>query len=277
LEKLNDVNFYQPTSDLEAHREHISSEFKAIPPRTINEAVERVAELTGIRRSPTQLRRFLKGLGLKRLKVGQIPAKADADQQEAFLEAELEPRLEEARQGKRHLFFADGVHFVFQAFLGFLWCFKRVFIPAPTGRQRLSVLGVLHAITHQVLNVVTEDYINANTVIALLDKLKAAYGDLPITVVLDNARYQHCQAVLQFAAQLGIELLFLPPYSPNLNLIERLWKFVKKTCLYSRCYETFGAFKESILACLNETQGKHKAKLATLLTLNFQIVRSETL
>ena len=72
------------------------------------------------------------------------------------------------------------------------------------------------------------------------------------------------------AAQLGLELLFLPPYSPNLNLIERLWKFVKKQCLYSKYYGKFDPFKQAITDCLAATSTKHKAELKTLLTLKFQ-------
>jgi len=83
--------------------------------------------------------------------------------------------------------------------------------------------------------------------------------------------------IIELAAQLGIELLFLPPYSPNLNLIERLWKFVKKECLYSKYDETFALFKQAILDCLAETQGKHRQKLASLLTLKFQTFENETL
>jgi len=276
LEKLKEVYRHRSTSELEEHREALEAEFRERPPQTINEAIDRIKKLTGLRRSPTQVRQFLKSLGMKRLKVGSIPAKAKGEKQAQFLEEKLEPRLEEARQGKRHVFFLDGAHFVWSAFLGFLWCFTRVFVPAPSGRQRLSVLGALHALTHEVVLVVTEDYINAETVKALLRRLKASFGDLPITIVLDNARYQHCQAVLTGAAEVGIELLFLPSYSPNLNLIERLWKFVKKECLYSKYYETFAAFKSAILECLRETQGKHKDKLATLLTLNFQVLENET-
>ena len=67
---------------------------------------------------------------------------------------------------------------------------------------------------------------------------------IPITLVLDNARYQKCKVVQDFANSLGIELLYLPPYSPNLNLIERLWKFVKKKCLYAKYYEEFAQFFE---------------------------------
>ena len=82
---------------------------------------------------------------------------------------------------------------------------------------------------------------------------------------------------MDLAAELNIELLFLPPYSPNLNLIERLWKFVKKECLYSEYYETFDAFQQAIQTCLAETQGEHKQKLASLLTLKFQTFENVTL
>ncbi len=93
---------------------------------------------------------------------------------------------------------------------------------------------------------------------------------IPITIVLDNARYQRCKLVMEKAAELGIELLFLPPYSPNLNLIERLWKFVKKEVLYSKYYDKFENFKEAITNCLEQTETKHKKALDSLLTLKFQ-------
>ncbi|OQX20911.1 MAG: transposase [Candidatus Altiarchaeales archaeon A3] len=67
-----------------------------------------------------------------------------------------------------------------------------------------------------------------------------------------------------------MELLYLPPYSPNLNLIERLWKFVKKKCLYSKYYPEFGSFKKAITNCLEQTDTTYKEELDSLLTLRFQ-------
>lgn len=125
IEALKALNFCQPVSDLQAYRELLREEFEAHPAKTINEAVKQVETLTGLRRSPTQVRQFLQGLGLKRLKVGQIPAQADPDEQEAFVEEKLQPRLAEAQRGQRHLFFVDAAHFVMQPFLGFLWCLVR--------------------------------------------------------------------------------------------------------------------------------------------------------
>ena len=99
----------------------------------------------------------------------------------------------------------------------------------------------------------------------------------PITLILDNARYQRCQLVMALADELNIELLFLPPYSPNLNLIERLWKLVKKECLYSRYYENFSLFTHAITQCLENRDDSHQEKLNTLLTLRFQLFTQEQL
>ncbi len=92
----------------------------------------------------------------------------------------------------------------------------------------------------------------------------------PITMVMDNARYQHCAMVKALAKKLKIELLFLPGYSPNLNLIERVWKFVKAEVLASRYLPTFDEFQQAIDDCLTNLHEKHKHKMDTLLSLNFQ-------
>ena len=132
----------------------------------------------------------------------------------------------------------------------------------------------MHAITHQLITVTNDSYINATCVCELLEKIAALGLQTPITLVMDNARYQRCRLVLERATQLGIEVLFLPPYSPNLNLIERLWRFVRKECLYSHYYEHFDLFKQAITDCLAQTTGRHQAALNRLLTLEFQTFES---
>ena len=118
-----------------------------------------------------------------------------------------------------------------------------------------------------------DTYINQSVFCEFLDKIAAAYGDAgrPITLVLDNARYQKCQSVADRVAELEIELLYLPPYSPNLNLIERLWRFVKKEVLYSTHYEKFEIFKNSIDTCIAELSSRFKDKMRTLMTMEFQL------
>ena len=202
-----------------------------------------------------------------------LPAKADPEKQKEYLEQELQPRSDEAQAGKRVVLFMDAAHFVLAAFLGYLWSVTRIFIPAPSGRQRFNVLGALNAITHEMVTFTNDSYINAQSVCALLEKITKLYVGLPITIFLDNARYQRCALVMEKAKSLNIELCFLPAYSPNLNLIERTWKFVKKKCLYSHYYEKFPAFQEAISKCLDETMSTHKSELDSLLTLRFQLFK----
>ena len=91
------------------------------------------------------------------------------------------------------------------------------------------MLGAVNALTLELITVTNDSYINAGSVNELLKKIDALKLKTPVTLVLDNARYQRCEAVTKYAESLKIELMFLPSYSPNLNLIELLWKFVKKS------------------------------------------------
>ena len=270
IEKLKEVNGYRPTSELAEHRETLEAYFRQHPPATVKEAAAKIKALTGIERKETQVRAFLNSIGMKCRKVGMLPAKADPDEQAEFKTDKLEPRLAEAQAGQRAVFFVDAAHFVLAPFLGFLWCFERLFIKAPAGRQRFNVLGALNALTHELISVTNDTYINADSVCQLLLKLAELNLGVPITLILDNARYQKCPLVLETAQKLNIELLFLPAYSPNLNLIERLWKFVKKQCLYSIYYPDFASFKAAIVDCLSQTHTEYKSDLDSLLTLNFQ-------
>ena len=270
IEKLKELNFYKPQSELVQYTSSIEKYFKDNPPASIKEAASKIEQHTGIKRSETQVRKFLTSIGIKRQKVGTIPAKADLEEQRKFKNGKLQPRLEEAKAGKRKVFFVDAAHFVLSAFLGYLWSFSRIFIKAPAGRKRFNVLGAIDALTHELITVTNDTYINAHSFCQLLWIISHRYCDVPITLVLDNARYQKCALVFALAELLNIELLYLPPYSPNLNLIERLWKFVKKECLYSKYYDNFDAFKTSITDCLRKTHTDHKKALDTLLTLKFQ-------
>jgi transposase len=164
----------------------------------------------------------------------------------------------------------DAAHFVLAPFLGYLWSLTRLFVRAPSGRQRFNVLGALNALTHELIMVTNDAYINAESVCELLRKIASLNLKMPVTLVLDNARYQRAKLAQTLAGQLNIELLFLPSYSPNLNLIERLWKFVKKQCLYSKYYSDFSSFKTAIQNCLKNTHSSYKEPLYSLLTLQFQ-------
>lgn len=272
VDALKAVKFRRPQSELCAHITSLEIYFKEHPPATIKRAQHDIEELTHIKRSPTQVRNFLTNkLSMKCRKIGMLPAKADPIKQAEYLKDELQPRLDEAKAGVRDVFFVDASHFVLAPFLGYLWTIIRVYIKAPSGRQRFNVLGALNAVTHELITVTNDTYITATEFCSLLEKLAARPFTMPITVFLDNARYQKCDLVFDAAKRLNIELCHLPTYSPNLNLIERLWRFVKKDCLYSVYYPSFAPFKKAIENCLSQTQTKHKSELDSLLTLRFQM------
>ena len=190
--------------------------------------------------------------------------------QAEFLDTELKPRLDAALAGDGHVFFVDAAHFVFGTFLCCLWSFARIFVRAASGRQRFNVLGAWNAVTRQLIAVTNTTVVNTETMCELLRKIAASGLTGPITLVLDNARYQRNAVVQALAKELGITLLFLPSYSPNLNLIERLWKFIKRRALYGRYHPTFAEFRAAIQEVLDGLSTTHAEQLKTLMTLKFQ-------
>lgn len=257
-------------SDLENYAEIILSSFQKQPPLTSAEASGRIREMTGINRSSQQVRTFMKRHRLKFIKCGHIPAKADCNSQHQWVETNLRPVIEAAQRGEVHLLFCDAAHFILQPFLCSFWCTIRILIKASAGRNRMNVLGAVNAIAKEVTTMVNTTYITSTTLLEFLKVLKGKYRDKPIAIVLDNARYQRCFLVTAFAKSLGIHLIFLPPYSPNLNIIERLWKFTKKEILYGKYYDKPASFHRSIENFFGSINLNCKEKLSSLLSLKFQ-------
>jgi transposase len=277
LPQVRRCHWRGPKTVLLRHERSLEEYFWDHPPRSTKEAAHVIFAQTGVRRGLTQVRAFLKThLGLRYRKVAAIPVPPKktiaehAQEQARFLDQELEPRLREARAGRRAVFFVDAAHFVWAPFLGWLWCLTRLFVRSATGRKRYNVLGALNAVTHEVIRVCNQGYVTAETVCTLLRTLAGAGVRVPITIVLDNARYQRCELVQALARQLGMHLLFLPSYSPNLNLIERLWRFVRKQSLNSTWFDAFEQFQGAIDDCLNKMATEHKQEAATLFVHQFQ-------
>lgn len=240
-------NYGTNQSEPEEHSQCIPASLRKQPPRSAPEAAERSRELTGVERSREQARTSMKRHGLKFIKCGHLPAKADKEKQHQWAEDELSPAIEAARKGKVHLLFLGAAHFMLQPFVCCLWCVARIFIKAAPGRNRIHVLKAVHAITKPVATLANTTYRPAETLIDFLRLLKKKFPAKPIVVVLDNARYQHCQAVTAMAESPEIRLLFLPPYPPHLNLIERLRKFTKKQILCeTEHYQPLSCLAEAI-------------------------------
>jgi transposase len=191
---------------LDAHAERLKKVFEASPPHTVNQAIEVIDQETGVRLKPSACRAFLRKLGMRCRRCGLVPGKAPNDEkqiqaQQEFHDNKLQPRLEEAKQGRRTVLFVDAAHFVMGAFLGMLWCFVRQLLPSSCGRRRYNVLGAYDPIRQEVVTLTNDTVVNQETFCALLDKIALCYADtgLPITLVLDNARYQKCQSVFDKA------------------------------------------------------------------------------
>ena len=278
LQGLLKENYRKPTSQLDSYTEQLKELFNQQIPHTVNQAIEIIDKETNIRLKPTACRAFLTKIGLKFRRCGLVPGKAMDDEkqcqaQQEFHDHQLQSTLDQAKQGKRTVLFVDAAHFVMGAFLGMVWSFVRILLPSASGRKRHNVLGAYDPIMHKAITVTNDTYINQDVFCEFLEKISNAYADseLPITMVLDNARYQKCQSVTTKANELNIELLYLPPYSPNLNLIERLWRFIKKQVLYSKHYDNFNAFRGSIDTCISELGTRFKNEMESLMTMKFQL------
>ena len=275
FEGLLTNNYVGRRSQMDEHADSIISSLQREPPLTAAIAAERIKEMTGIERSQQQVREFMKRHGLKFIKCGHIPAKADNEKQHQWVDTTLTPVIEAAKRGELYLLFSDAAHFVLAPFICRLWCMCRVFIKASAGRNRINVLGAVNAITKEIITLTNTTYITSDTLIEFLKLLKEKFPDKPIAIVLDNARYQRCFKVETIAKSLGMHLLFLPPYSPNLNIIERLWKFTKKEILYAKYYQNPAAFHLAIETFFKNINHSMNKELKSLLTLKFQFFDSK--
>lgn len=230
-----------------------------------------IQERFGIKVSLSGVGRLLKRNRIKRLKSGSLPAKADATKQREFYDTVLHPLMEQAKSGKIALLFLDASHFIMGCnFLGYIYGVSRRFIKTYSGRMRYNVLGALDFITKNVTTVTNDTYITATEICELLRKISIEYAGKAIHLILDNARYQKCKAVFELAAELGINLVYIPPYSPNLNLIERLWKFVKGK-LRSKYYDRFDVFINEINSIVHSTHKENRGAIDKLISEKIQL------
>ncbi len=205
------------------------------------------------------------------MKSGSLPAKADVNLQRSFYDTRILPLMKLAQIGSVSLLFLDASHFVMGCdFLGYIYGKVRRFVKTYSGRKRYNVLGVLDFITKKVITVTNDSYITGTEVCELLMRISKEYAGKVVHIILDNARYQKCELVQSKAKELGINLLYIPPYSPNLNLIERLWKLVKNK-LRTRYYDQFDVFKETIDTIINGTHTVLKETVDRLVGKKVQI------
>lgn len=209
------------------------------------------------------------GFVYKKTKI--IPGKADAEKQKEFVEAYKKLKAEKAPEDP--IYFGDGVHPTHntEAHYGWIKKGKDKEIRSNTGRQRLNINGAINIETKEVV-ARYDDTLNAQSTVELFKEIEAKHPlATNIHLIIDNARYYKCHIVNDYLINSKINLIFLPPYSPNLNLVERLWKFFRKKITKGKYYEKFDEFK---LACEQffKNLKKHKPELDSLLAENFQII-----
>jgi transposase len=179
--------------------------------------------------------------------------------------------MSKAIANKLTLLFLDGSHFVMGSdFLGYIYGKTRRFIKTFSGRKRYNVLGALNFVTKKVTTIANDTYITATVVCEILRKVASEYVGVPVHIILDNARYQKCEIVTTLAESLEITLHYIPPYSPNLNLIERLWKHVKSK-LRMKYYDQFDNFKGTIDLIIEDTDKGSKNSIDKLIGESVQI------
>jgi transposase len=198
--------------------------------------------------------------------------------QEEFIK-EYEHLKVRAEKGEIHLLFFDPTHQVHNTVNGTCWqtTGKRgtVRLSSNTGRKRVSVVGAINAITGGCTTMMTEHNCDKEMIIATFHEVRKTYSDdKEIVMILDNASYNHAYKTRDNAELLGIRLMFLPTYSPNLNLIERLWKFLKKVVVKNKYYKTFAEFKNAITSFF-ENINIYKEPILRLLNHKFEILKAE--
>ncbi len=250
--------------ELESHlRVHTYLDTKGI--------IRHVERQYGIRYSVSGMTDLLHALGFSYKKPKIVPGKADPLAQREFLE-EYE-KIKHNKGANDPIYFMDGVHPQHNTQAGYGWIKRgeEQEIKSNSGRQRLNINGAINIETMSCATVM-DDAVNADSTIELIKQLERRHKKAgAIYVICDNAGYYRSRKVKAHLEDSRIILVFLPPYSPNLNLIERYWKYFKKIVLYNRYYETFGEFKSACEKFFHNI-GQYRDGLRSLLTENFHII-----
>lgn len=205
-----------------------------------------------------------------------IPGKApDKEVQKRFVKR-IKRIIKKALKNNETVIFLDPTHQVHNTINGYCWQEKGIagtkIISSNTGRKRISIIGAINAITRKPTTLITKDNCDKEMIKQILVEIRNDYQNTgKIYIFLDNARYSHNKEVGLKAKSLNIKLIFLPPYSPNLNLIERLWKFLKKKIRKNIYYDTFEKFTTAIYDFFKNIE-QYKTELEKILTLKFEII-----
>ncbi len=239
--------------------------------------VDWLATTTGITYSISGLTDLLHRLGFCYKLTTAVPCQADAAAQTAFVTDTLAPLLAAAEAGQAVVYFADAAHPTHNTRATYVWTEKGQQRPLLTvsGRERVNLNAALNALTPTQVHLDETDCVNAQSTQRLYQKLLAAHPEGPVYVICDNARYYKNKDLTAWLTDTRLVQVFLPTYSPNLNLIERLWKFLRQKVIDTQFYRTKGAFKTAVLSFFDRLDEFGPA-LASLMSLRFHLIDSQT-
>jgi len=233
-----------PKEYIEELREELDSKIYL----TTAEVCSYVEEHFNIKYTISGMTDLLHRLGFTYKKPSVKPSKPDLELQEEFIKMFSEFMQNKAKN--EAVFFMDAVHPSHNSMPAYGWMRKgeETELKSNSGRQRLNIHGAMNAETYEVIPLISESNVNTESTIQLLEYLEKLYPHAAtIYVILDNAKYHYSNAVKEWEESSRVKLVFLPSYSPELNLIERLWRIFKKNVLYNRFFETFKEFKKACI------------------------------
>ena len=237
-----------------------------------------LAATYGVRYSVSGLTDLLHRLGFSYKLTTAMPCQADAAAQTAFLTDTLAPLLAQAEAGEAVVYFADAAHPTHNTRATHVWTETGQERPLLTvsGRERVNLNAACNAHAPGQVHLDETDCVNAQSTRRLYEKVLAAHPDTPrIYVICDNARYYKNQELTAWLVDKPLVQVFLPPYSPNLNLIERLWKFLRQKIINTTFFRTKGQFKTAVLDFFNRLD-EFGPELASRLRLKFHVLDSQS-
>jgi transposase len=252
----------------------VEAELERKPYHYAKEVVAFVKKKFDIEYRERGMQDLLRRKGYRRIKTRLVPGPVDEHKQHEqrefiadyfHLKAELGPT--------DRIYHLDATHPTHNVQICSVWTKKghRRWMRSNSGRKRYNILGAYCPLDQEYLDIRGTDNVNGATLQKLIDKIRARHPNAQrIILILDNARYNHAKIVRAHLAETQVELKFLPAYSPNLNLIERLWRFFKDKVMTSY-HESFEKFVDEIDKVLDNLAG-YADELATLMTEKFEIL-----
>lgn len=231
----------------EAHQKMLETELESSIYMTTQSVIAYVKKIFGVEYTQSGMRDLLHRMDYEYKKPKLVPGNPDIEAQEIFAQ-----QYEEFMENKpltTEVLFVDAVHPEHNGMAACGWIKRgqKRELKTNSGRDRLNLHGALNAETYQV-TMIESSTVNHESTLDLFQTIEQAYPlAKDIVLILDNAKYHFSKEVKEYLKTSRIRLAPLPSYSPNLNLIERLWKFFKKKVLYNKYYENVAKFRDACI------------------------------